>query len=146
MRVSATGATVSVADAVTLAYVAEMDKLVREETAFAEIGNVAEVPPAGTVTVAATEAAAGFELASDTTAPPAGAGESRITRFPTEVPVPTIVDGPSVTVSEDTGDHAFSTFAERYEDAHTSTQGSSVKLVAIDCDHGAAAVWRWKCR
>lgn len=52
-------------------------------TVPAVMGKVAEVAPAGTVTLAGTEAAAAFELESRTMAPPAGAAAVRLT-----VPVP----------------------------------------------------------
>ncbi len=52
-------------------------------TLLAVTVKVTEVAPAGTVTLAGTVAAAVFELETDTTAPPAGAAEVRLT-----VPVP----------------------------------------------------------
>jgi hypothetical protein len=48
-------------------------------TVFAVTVKVTEVAPEGTVTLAGTVAAAVFELESDTTAPPAGAAEVRLT-------------------------------------------------------------------
>lgn len=68
-------------------------------TAFAVIGNVADVAPAGTVTDAGTEATELFELESPTTAPPVGAGAFRITRFAFDVTLPRLVLGESVTES-----------------------------------------------
>ena len=51
--------------------------------------NVAEVAPADTVTLAGTLAADEFELESETTAPPDGAAEVRVTVPVTELPLVT---------------------------------------------------------
>ncbi len=109
-----------------------------DETPLTEILNGAETAPAGTVTDAGTEASEGAELERLTTAPPAGAGEGRTTWLATEFATPTIVVGTSSTVRLDDERGVFSTFAETYAEVHVSTQGSSVKSVAIDCAQGAA--------
>ena len=55
-----------------------------------------DVRPAGTVTLAGTDAIDGLELASVTTVPPAGAARESVT-VPTELPPPVTVDGLSLT-------------------------------------------------
>jgi hypothetical protein len=69
--------------------------LVEIATVSVEIVNVAEAAPAVTVTDAGTVAAAVFDEVSVTTAPPAGAGPSRVT-VPVELAVPNAVVGSSV--------------------------------------------------
>ena len=64
---------------------------VEAATALVLIANVALVTPAGTVTLPATEAAAGLLLDSATCAPPPGAGPSSVT-------VPVGEDVPPVTL------------------------------------------------
>lgn len=77
--------------------------MVREVPAAAlEMENDTEVVPAGTVTEAGTVATAGLELVRDTTAPPTGAGEGRITLLPLDVTAPRSVLGLSASVSTPT--------------------------------------------
>ena len=67
-------------------------------TALVEIGNVALVAPAGTVTLPGTEATDELPLDSVTTAPPAGAGPDSVA-VPVEGFPPTTVEG--LTPTED---------------------------------------------
>ena len=95
LNLDRTGAfTVRVAFFVTAAYVAEITTEVLELTGVVVIGNVAEVLPAGIVTLPAvgTRAAAVLLLCKVTTAPPAGAAPFRVT-VPVEVFPPTSVAG-----------------------------------------------------
>ena len=115
---------------------------VEKGTAFAAIGKVAEVAPAGTVTDPGTDATALFELKSPTTAPPGGAGASRMTRLAIDVTLPSVVLGASEIASAPAVAAVVSTFCETYDDVHERAQGSSVKSVGIDCDQGAGFVCR----
>ena len=71
-------------------------------TATVVIGNVALVDPAGTVTVAGTEATAGWLLERATTAPPAAAAPLKVT-VPVEGLLPPTVGGFAVTDASVTG-------------------------------------------
>ena len=82
--------TVSVAERVTAAYVAEITEVVVEPTLLVVTDADAEVAPAGTVTVAGT-VATGLLLLSDTAAPPLGAGALRVTETDAEVPPCTVL-------------------------------------------------------
>ncbi len=73
---------------------------VEDNTALLVIVNTAEVAPAGIVTDAGTETSVGSDAEKDTIAPPAGAGDGRITEFPTEAFAPMMVVGDSTTVNE----------------------------------------------
>ena len=146
IRESDTGVTVNRAVPIWLPEVAEMVVVLLEVTPLVVIEKGAVVAPAGTVTVAGTEAMFGLELESATVSPPAGAAEVRITRFATVVPYPVIVEGSSVTVRAPADAEEFSTLADNRAAAHVSTHGNSTKFVGTDCDHGAAAVCRWKWR
>ena len=116
--------------------------VVGEFTVEAEMLKFAKVAPAGTVIEDGTAARLGAELDSVTEAPPAGAGAPRITAFDTVAPPPTIAEGESATVRDCAVKGVFSTFAERYAVVQESAHGSSVKSVAIDCDHGAELICR----
>jgi hypothetical protein len=86
------GAAVTVSDALRLAppYVPVMVALdVAASEDDVSTGNVALVPPGETVTVAGTTATAGFELASGTSAPEAGAAADSVTRPTEELPAGT---------------------------------------------------------
>src|SRR6185436_19983883 len=71
------GVTVSAADRVTPPDIAEIVTTVAEVTAFVVTTNPAVVAPAGTVTLAGTEAAAVLLLDSVTITPPDGAAPLR---------------------------------------------------------------------
>jgi hypothetical protein len=73
------GGTVSTADAVKAAYVAEIVTDVEADAEFTEIVNVALAAPAGTITVAGTVATAGLLLERAITPPPSGAAVASIT-------------------------------------------------------------------
>ena len=60
-------------------YEAEIVTEVEKSTMFVFTGKVALVAPAGTVTLAGTEATDGLLLERETTAPPLGAGPFRVT-------------------------------------------------------------------
>ena len=77
------GWSVSSAVAVSPAMVAVMIATVTAEVTPVDIGKVAETLPAGTFTIAGTDASAFDELERLTAAPPAGAGEPKTTRFAT---------------------------------------------------------------
>jgi hypothetical protein len=78
-------------------YAAEITEVVVEVTALVATEEVAaEVPPAGTVTVAGTVTTAVLLLVSDTTAPPVGAGAVSVTVAEAVAP-PTTVAGLTVT-------------------------------------------------
>jgi hypothetical protein len=77
------------------------------------IENVADVALAGTVIDAGTAASPALVLDKPTTAPPVGAGESRITTFDKLVPAPAMAEGASVTVSDAAVNAVCSTFPER---------------------------------
>jgi hypothetical protein len=72
--------------------------------------NVAELAPAGMVTLGGTLARVELLLARVTTAPPVGAGEVRFT-VPVELEPTTTIDGLSVTDESVAGAAAFTTSA-----------------------------------
>jgi hypothetical protein len=78
--------TVRVAVRVRPLRAAEITDVVSEPTALVATEVVAEVAPAGTVTLAATVAAAVLLLVKDTTAPPDGAGAVSVTVAVLEAP------------------------------------------------------------
>jgi len=98
------GLTVSMAVRVTPPYAPEIVAAVEEATAVVPIGKAAELEPEGTVTEAGTEAAPD-EDPRTTTAPPAGAGASKVAVPVAEAP-PTRLEGETEIAASDTVDGA----------------------------------------
>ncbi len=98
-RASAAGVTVSVAVRIPLGKAAERVTVVAVVTAPVLTVKVALVVPAGTVTLAGTEATAGLLLESASEVPPAGVAAASVT-VPWAVPPPVTVVGLTATESE----------------------------------------------
>ena len=96
------GATVSEADLVAPAYVAEMVTVVAAATAPVVTVNVAVVEPAATVTPGGTLATVGLLLDRVTCVPPVGAGALRVTVPVEDCVPPTTLVGLSETEERDT--------------------------------------------
>ena len=94
---------VTVSDAVFLcpAYEAETGTVTFADTCVVFAVNVAEIAPAGRVSVGGTRVTAVLPLASVTTAPPAGAGPLRVT-VPCEAVPPFTVVGLSTSEARET--------------------------------------------